>query len=333
MASQFVLFRYILLMVSASILIGCGGGSNDSSGEEPPPKEHGHPLFFAQNVTKTYGDADFSQKVSGGNDGFISYSSSDNSVATVGASSGQVTIIGAGRTTITASEAESSRYFSQSTSYLLTVKKAPGKPITIGDDMLLTYGDEDFVQAAEGGNGEAIRYTSSDPTVASVNTESGVVSIKGAGAAVITATQAESENYLSQSASYQVVVAKASGAAGTPLFFAGDVNKFEDDPPFSYSAQGGNGGHVSYSSNNEQVASVDSNGLVTIKGSGEAQIIAQEAESNNYFGQSTSYILTVEPVIIVIPETLWDEADWDDTNATWGQIHPDAPHWNTAVFQ
>ncbi|MBQ9019871.1 Ig-like domain-containing protein [Candidatus Saccharibacteria bacterium] len=82
-------------------------------------------LAFAEStVTKSYGDDNFTNEanLTIGN-GSISYSSSNEEVATVDPGTGEVTIISAGETTITATAAETETYSEASASYTLTVEK------------------------------------------------------------------------------------------------------------------------------------------------------------------------------------------------------------------
>ena len=74
-----------------------------------------------------------------------------------------------------------------------------------------TYGDSPFVNALDHSAGDGpITYTSSDPAVATVDTE-GTVTIRGAGEARITATAAATQNYVKTTASFDLTVAKAAG--------------------------------------------------------------------------------------------------------------------------
>lgn len=79
--------------------------------------------FANSSVTKTVGDAAFTNTVTTTSDGTKTYSSSSTNVATVD-STGKVTIKGAGTATITCSVAASSTYNAASASYTLTVNKA-----------------------------------------------------------------------------------------------------------------------------------------------------------------------------------------------------------------
>ena len=72
-------------------------------------------------LSKTYGDKDFTISATG--EGDITYSSDDTDVATVGSSDGKVHIVGAGEVTITANAAETSDYAPGSASFVLKVDK------------------------------------------------------------------------------------------------------------------------------------------------------------------------------------------------------------------
>ena len=79
-------------------------------------------VTFAQgSVTKTYGDAAFTNKATTTGDGAISYSSSKTDVATVDGN-GKVTIKSVGTTTITATAAATTNYNKGTATYTLTVK-------------------------------------------------------------------------------------------------------------------------------------------------------------------------------------------------------------------
>lgn len=72
----------------------------------------------------------------------------------------------------------------------------------------ITYEDDDFKLTATGqGTGEVI-WSSSDRTVAKINSTTGVVTIKGAGTAVITATKVSDGNYESISSNITIEVDK-----------------------------------------------------------------------------------------------------------------------------
>lgn len=75
-------------------------------------------------VAKTYGDAPFTQAVTGAKTD-VTYTSSDETVAKVDAQTGKVTIVGAGTATIKAKASETTDFEEKEISYTLTVKKLP----------------------------------------------------------------------------------------------------------------------------------------------------------------------------------------------------------------
>ena len=79
-------------------------------------------LKFAQDtVSITWGDSFGGNQLTNKGDGAVSYTSSDEKVATVNATTGEVTIVGAGETTITASSAATKNYKADTATYKLTV--------------------------------------------------------------------------------------------------------------------------------------------------------------------------------------------------------------------
>ena len=74
-------------------------------------------------VTTSYGTQPANNKLTNRGDGEVTYQSSDNSVATVN-EKGEVTVVGVGETTITATAAETTNYKVGTASYTLSVNKA-----------------------------------------------------------------------------------------------------------------------------------------------------------------------------------------------------------------
>ncbi len=80
--------------------------------------------FASGLINKTYGDSSFTMTATGAAEGsMVSYESSDTNVATVD-NAGKVTIVGAGRTTIKATAAETKDHASAIAAYTLTVARA-----------------------------------------------------------------------------------------------------------------------------------------------------------------------------------------------------------------
>ena len=143
---------------------------------------------------KKYGDQGFKLEVSHKGNGKLSYSSSNEDVATVD-DQGNVTIHNAGTTKLKVTLGVDHNYDSDSKEVTLTVNKINHELTVDQKDVEKTYGDEAFtIHDQSKDNESAIEYASSDEKVATVDSEGNVV-IKGAGKVNITVSQKESKNY------------------------------------------------------------------------------------------------------------------------------------------
>jgi uncharacterized protein YjdB len=270
---------------------------NVSSAPLPPVAQT---LTFATPgpIVKFTGDAPFTNPASGGaGTGAVTYSSSNTAVATVGSSTGTVTIVAAGSTLITASKAASAGYLAASASYALDVEVAAAAQsiaFAMPGPIARTYGDPVFTNTAAGGAGTgAITYASDTPTVATVHPTSGLVTIVGAGSAVITATKAASAGFSAATANYTLDVARA--AQTIAFVYAGPLSKRPYDNDFTNPARGGSGdGTIEYTSSDTGVALVNGpRGEIHVVGVGTATITANKAQSSNHLAASASYVINV----------------------------------------
>ena len=142
--------------------------------------------------------------------GSFVFISSNPEVATI--SGRTVTIVGAGTTTITASQAPSGNYGSGTATTDLLV--SPAIPV-ITDFAAISknYGDSPFkiTSPASNSNG-TFTYSSSNKDVATIS--DGTLTITGSGSAIITATQAVAGNYTSGSATTELIVDLATDLDG-----------------------------------------------------------------------------------------------------------------------
>lgn len=103
--------------------------SGEGGGETPEPELQERNLAFSSTTaTATVGD-DFTEPTLSGATAGVTYSSSNISVATVDETTGEVTLVAAGETTITATADADATYKAGEASYTLTVSAAQG-----GDD-------------------------------------------------------------------------------------------------------------------------------------------------------------------------------------------------------
>ena len=168
--------------------------SNDTDGDGIPDLSDvnlNQTITFNALTSKTFGDSSFSLTGSATSGLTPSYASSNTGVATVSGS--VVTIVGAGSTTITASQGGNSSYNAAiGVSQTLTVNKA-GQTILFTTLPAKTYGDSAFALNGSSTSGLSVSYSSANPSVATVS--GSTVTIVGAGTATITATQAGNGNY------------------------------------------------------------------------------------------------------------------------------------------
>lgn len=102
------------------------------------------------------------------------------------------------------------------------------------------------------------------------------------------------EGYITVTGSATVVISKAAASIS---YTTGTVEKLSTDAAFTNTLTNSGDGAVSYSSSKESVATVDSDGKVTIKASGTTTITATVTDGTNYTyaTKTASYTLTVLP--------------------------------------
>ena len=173
--------------------------------------------FANETVTKGIHDTYTGEVLNNPNSLTVSYTSSDEDVATVNAATGAVTIVSSGETIITASFTGNEDYKAGNASYTLTVKGEAS--ILVVDDNVVygsTYTVDDSV--IEGGN---ITVTSSNTAVATV---SGLtITPVAVGTTTITVATAENATYLAGSETFELTVTapegKTTAAAATETVF------------------------------------------------------------------------------------------------------------------
>ena len=221
--------------------------------------------------------------------GAISFASSNAAVATVNATTGQVTVVGAGTSTITITQAATDDYVSATQTLTFTVKQAVpslGKLTTESKK----FGDAEFsIEKPTSPSTGTFTFTSSDSKVIKIS-EAGKATVEGAGKTTITATQAAAGNYAANSVTAEVTIAKGtpelSNVSLTGLVF-GDADTTMD--PRSTSS-----GAFTFSSNNTRVLTIsEKTGLVRIVGAGTATITVKQASTTNYEAASSSVTVQV----------------------------------------
>lgn len=176
-------------------------------------------ITFAALPAKTFGDTAFDLPAAGGASGnAITYVSSNTAVATI--SGRTLTLVGAGSTNITASQAGNTNY-NAATDVVqsLTINKA-GQSINFPALAAKTFGDAAFDLTATGGaSGNALTYVSSNTAVATISGRT--VTLVGAGSTNITASQAGNANYTDAADVQQVLIVNTGVSAIAKLLALG----------------------------------------------------------------------------------------------------------------
>ena len=235
----------------------------------------------------------------------VVYSVDNEEVATIDDTTGELTILKAGTVVVTAAaaedytSAEGSNYKADpentKTSYSLTINLATPTlkfstttaTATMNAEFeppTLTVTPETLVP---------IEYESSNTNAATVDKNTGLVTLVGKGETTIKAVFPGNETYEKAEASYVLTVSKAK----TELKFSAataqaTMNAEFQAPTLTKSPENLEG--VEFTSSNEAAATVDKNtGAVTLVGAGETTIKAAFAGSTVYEASEASYTLTV----------------------------------------
>ncbi len=242
-----------------------GGGTTGDSAPLAPS------IVFGD-LSKNYGDAPFALSPTSDSSGTFSFESSNTGVATLAGST--VTLLAAGTTTLTVTQAATGNFTSGIKTATLTV--LPIAPSITLNSVGKNYGDSAFTVSATSNSAGTFTYDSSNTSVATIigNT----ITIVGAGTSTITATQAANGNYASGSRTMTLTVSAIAPTIGTFT----NVTKQMGDIPFALTAPTSNSaGAFTYESGNVGIATISGN-TVTLVAPGTTTITATQAANGNY---------------------------------------------------
>ena len=246
-------------------------------------------INFAALPAKTYGGSDFELSATGGaSNNPITFTSSNEAVATITGTT--VTIVGAGSTDITASQAgDATKFASATTLQKLTINKAP-LTVTV-DNAERVYGAANpiFDATATGFvNNDTDAILTGAPIITTTATAASQV-----GSYTISATQGSLSAANNNYSFIFVDGTLAVGLASQTITFDAVPVKIYGEAAFDLSATGGGSNNpVTFVSSNEAVAKVIDK-TVTIVGAGSATITASQASDHNYASATTQQTLTV----------------------------------------
>ena len=310
-------------------------------------KAYGKIKYGETSVTKTYGNEPFTNPLSNYDirdegeaeirkaDGPVTYTSSRPEVATVNEATGEVTILKAGTTTITATASSGANYVYDTTegnhtsSYELTVNEAAGSisfgfanPIKIWspttsenvytEQILNNTGDSPVTYSVPNVN------TTNNTCGATIDPSSGAVSFTTSGSVVVTATVSDTEHYkyAVKTASYTLTVNKADGYV-TINPSSGTVKAGQS---ISFNVSTDHGGTLSVadiSGNNRTTPSI-SGKTVTVEttngfaSSGTIRVTC--AATDRYSEASVDFALTINRGLDIKMNPLWYVAQYNVGN-------------------
>lgn len=186
-----------------------GGNSTDETDIHVPV------ITFAD-ISKTYGDASFTLSALSNSLGPITYTSSNTSVATINGST--VTIVGAGSSTITATQAANARFVGNTATAVLTVN-GTAPTITFGD-LTKSYIDANFTLSPTSDSPGAFTFTSGNLSLVSISGNTADI-VGTHGTVTITANQAASGNFAAGTASMTLTVF-VTYCVSSPCLFGGE---------------------------------------------------------------------------------------------------------------
>ncbi len=233
-------------------------------------------------------------------DGGFMYTSSNPSVATINSITGHVTIYGAGTTTITANQLETTNYLASTTPISTILSVVRGKPtITAAIPKALSrvYGTPECdapidlftgITSISESPGQVV-VSSSNPDIASIDVSSNMITVHKAGTVSIFVTQLETANYESPfPVTTTLIIHKGTPTISgfyslfkTPISYAGgytacgqqislaDVTYSNDSP-------------IIITSSSPSVASIIMPNIIAIHGTGITSISIIKSADNNY---------------------------------------------------
>ena len=197
--------KKISILVSMCFLLAACGGSNSGPAEKTGWSHLQSISFSAESFNVIVGNTVAAEAAGGEGSGAVTYSSSDDAIASISAS-GLVTANDLGSVTITATKAADATYAEATATSNVTVDPLQEQTISFGGASVVMVVDTSQTLTASGGAGiGAITYASSDETIVTISSD-GVAAAIAVGSADITASKAADSEYLAATATIAVTV-------------------------------------------------------------------------------------------------------------------------------
>lgn len=210
--------RLYLAGMFVLLLAACGGGSSggsDSDNKSDPvvaEKIEQSELSFEDPEVEYYLNSEVrTNTLTGGSgSGEVKYSSSNPNVATVDSASGTLQLISVGEATISAVKSGNAEYKSAAASYLVKVLDLIDQdPLVFESETVVADRSlhDTFVNPLSGGSGQgALSFLSSNEAIASIDKDTGEVTLIANGVTTIQVTKAAESSYKAATAEYELTV-------------------------------------------------------------------------------------------------------------------------------
>jgi alpha-tubulin suppressor-like RCC1 family protein/uncharacterized protein YjdB len=281
----------------------------------------------------SFGEPSFDWLYKGGNQGVISYTSSNLNVATVD-DNGVIDIFGVGTTVITVNESATPEFSAQSSSATLNVNQAvfgsfAYSPLTT-HDIDSAYGDNNFIVTYTGGNAGTTHFILADTTIADIDYNTAEVTLNGVGQTTVTIIEDETPEFAGQTLTISLSVSQAQlGDTGFTQLVTSDISKAYGDKDFLASYSGSNSTPITFSSSDPFVATIDEDtGKITILKKGTTTLTLVEGATPEFAEQQATYNLSIYRTrVTALASTYWQfAAIRDDGSAiSWGNSEETTP--------
>ena len=282
--------------------------------------------YASDTETKTYGNPKFTKPLTNTGDGLVTYTSSNEAVATVDANTGEVTIQKSGTTTITANAENGANFVyspdKKSASYTLTVSAATGTITFASARPSLTWSsttaNNTFTQEVTNTGTAPVTY-SIDENIndCEATIEGSTVTFQKPGQVLVIATVTNDDrySYTKSTARYLLTVNKANGYV-TLTSNSGSVRAGSSATITVNTSHGGTLSAQATSGATGRVASisgpVDKKFTVATNGTAASSAtITVTCAANDYYNAATAtYTLTIEPIIDIWKNPLYYVANY-----------------------
>jgi hypothetical protein len=232
----------------------------------------------------------------------ITYESNNTNVATIHPTTGIITPVGFGTTTFTANQtAVTNKYVAASiTSNQLSVARGTTtlSRVFMNSTITKTFGFDNstFDISANSASSGAVTYYSSDTSCASIDINTGIVTLNAPGQTIITAKQAQSIKYNAPLDISSVLLVIRGTTSFTRVSFDISINKTYGDPSFNVIVSSASSGAKTYISSDASCATIDnSSGRVTIVSPGSTILTISQAETSQFYSPADiSAVLIVD---------------------------------------